>query len=76
MQVQLELIKDRTMHDMIDRGVRGGISVISHRRATANNPNMTSFDTTKPSSFIIYLDANNLYGHVSIINDVLITAKL
>ena len=56
------------MHDMIDRGVRGGISVISHRRATANNPHMSSFDINKPTSYIIYFDANNLYGHVSIIN--------
>ena len=47
---------------MVKHGTRGGVSTISHRYAQANNKYMPSFDASKPSSFIAYLDANNLYG--------------
>ena len=47
---------------MFERGIGGGISHISKRYASANNKYMKDFDETKPSSFIQYLDANNLYG--------------
>jgi hypothetical protein len=45
---------------MVKSGMRGGISVISKRYAKANNPYMKSYDETKPSSYIVYLDANGL----------------
>ena len=47
---------------MFERGIRGGISHISKRYAEANNTYMDNYDPDKPSSFIQYLDANNLYG--------------
>ena len=47
---------------MFEQGKRGGISHISKRYAEANNKYMKDFDETKPSTFIQYLDANNLYG--------------
>ena len=48
---------------MIESGIRGGIATISLRHAKANNEYLgAEFDPTKDSTFISYLDANNLYG--------------
>ena len=60
--IELELISDVDMYLMIERGLRGGMSVISHRKAEANNKYMTSYDPEKPSKYITYLDANSLYS--------------
>jgi len=61
--VELELLTDYDMLLMIKDGIRGGISTISNRYGVANNRFMgESFDKRKQSSFITYLDANNLYG--------------
>ena len=60
--IELELISDVDMYLMIERGLRGGMSVISHRTAEANNKYMKSYDPDKPSKFITYLDANSLYS--------------
>jgi hypothetical protein len=62
-KVKLELLTDPDMFLMVEKGIRGGISVISNRYSVANNKYMgPSYDETKPSKFITYLDANNLYG--------------
>ena len=47
---------------MFEKGIRGGITHISKRYAEANNKYMKDFNPDKPSTFIQYLDANNLYG--------------
>lgn len=60
--VSLEQITDIDIYQMIEQGLRGGVSVISHRYAEANNKYVDGYDETKPSSYITYLDANNLYG--------------
>ena len=56
------LIVKRTMSLMIEEGIRGGICHAVHRYAKANNRYMKNYDTSKESSYIQYLDANNLYG--------------
>ena len=45
----------------IEKGSRGGISYIYKRYAKANNKCMSDYDSDKTSTFITYLDKNNLY---------------
>ena len=42
--------------------MRGGVSTVFHRYAEANNKYLPNYDPEKESSYISYLDANNLYG--------------
>ena len=59
---ELQLLKDYDMLMMFEQGIRRGISHISKRYAEANNKYMKDYDESQPSTFIQYLDANNLYG--------------
>ena len=62
-QVRLELLTDPNMLLMFEHGIRGGITQAVHCYASANNPYMESlYDPEKESSYLQYLDANNLYG--------------
>ena len=62
-KVQLQLIRNPTIFNMIERGIRGGMSVITHRLAHANNKYLPQqYDAELPESYCVYLDANNLYG--------------
>ena len=61
--IRLELLLDPDMLLMFERGIRGGITQFVHRWAAASNPYMGSeHDKSKPTKYLQYLDANNLYG--------------
>ena len=59
---ELQLLHDYDMLMMFERGIRGGMTHIAKRYAEANNKYMDNYDSIKPSAYIHYLDANNLYG--------------
>jgi len=60
--VQLDLITDPEMYLMLENSICGGISTITNHYAKANNPLMDDYDASKPTTYITYLDENNLYG--------------
>ena len=49
---------------IFEKGLTGGISQATYRYATANNKYIPNNDSQQLSSFLMYLDANNLYGWV------------
>ena len=62
-KIRSELLLDPDMLLMFERGIRGGITQSIHRWAKANNPYMGSeYNPHKPTRYLQYLDANNLYG--------------
>ena len=60
--IKLERISDIDKYLFIDKGLKGGISYIVKRHARANNKYTENYDHKKASTFITYLDMNNLYG--------------
>ena len=60
-KVKLELLTDYDMVLMIEKGIRSGICQAAYRYAKANNKYIKNYNKNIESSFIEYLDANNLY---------------
>ena len=60
---KLEQIHQKEMYEMIEKGLRGGMTQCTYKKVEANNKYMNEqYDKSKSSSYINYLDANNLYG--------------
>ena len=61
--IKLKLLTDPDMLLMFERGIRGGITQVVHKYASVNNKYMGDrFDPKSESSYLQYLDTNNLYG--------------
>ena len=61
--IKLKLLTNPDMLLMFERGIRGGIAQAVRKYALANNKYMGDrFDSKSESSYLQYLDANNLYG--------------
>ena len=61
--VKLELLTNANMLMLFEEGIRGGICTAIRYYAEANNKYMKNYDSTKKSIYLIYVDANNLYGY-------------
>ena len=61
--IKLELITDVDMLLMIEKGIRGGICHSVYRHAKVDNKYMKISGKNNESSYIIYMDTNNLYGY-------------
>ena len=60
--IELKKISDIDQYLFIEKALRGGIFYIAKRHSKANNKYCPDYDPKKPSTFISYLDMNNLYG--------------
>ena len=61
--IKLELLTDPDMLLMFEQGIRGGITQAVHKYASANNKYMgDKCNPNEDTTYLQYLDANNLYG--------------
>ena len=60
--VKLEYITDINQYTFIEKNIRGGVTTINHRHFKANNKYLDDYNPEIPSSYIHYIDCNNLYG--------------
>ena len=60
--IELQKISDTDKYLFIEKGTRGGVSYIAKQNAKANNKYVNDYNPEEPSTFITYLDKNNLYG--------------
>lgn len=61
-QVELDLITDINILNFVENSIRGGLTVSVKRYAESNDPHSHDYNPNLPESYIVYLDANNLYG--------------
>ena len=60
--IEIEKISDSNKYLFIEKELRGGVSYIAKRYAKANNKYLNDYDPKQPSTFISYIDMNNLYS--------------
>ena len=61
-EVILKLLTNTDMLLMVEKGIRGEMCHVTHRYAKKNHKYLKNFDKNIESSYLMYLDANNLYG--------------
>ena len=60
--IKLELMIDVDIFQFIENGMCGGVSCIANLHGKANNKYIKDYDKESPSKYVMYLDANNIYG--------------
>ena len=60
---KLELISDPGMYILFEKDMVDGVSYIFNRYSKASNKYLKSYDPKQESKYIIYFDANDLYGY-------------
>ena len=58
-KIDFELLCDPEQFHFVENSIRGGVSVVSHRHATANNEFVPNYKQNDPTSWILFVDANN-----------------
>ncbi|GFU97766.1 uncharacterized protein TNCV_2532391 [Trichonephila clavipes] len=61
-KIELEMLDHYNMVLMLEKGTKRNISQCCNRHGKANNKYMNNYDKNKESNYLMYLDANNLYG--------------
>ena len=61
-EVELKLITNMDEYLMVENGIRGGMTMVSHRYAKANNSQCPNYDPSKLKFWIMYEDMNALYS--------------
>ena len=59
---RVEPFTDPEMLHFVEKAIRGGVATISNRYCKPNNPYVEGYDSTQPSTYLAYVDCNNLYG--------------
>ncbi|CAI2169496.1 19726_t:CDS:2 [Funneliformis geosporum] len=59
---ELKLMTNMDEYLTVENGIRGGMTMASHRYAKANNPQCPNYESSKPNSWIMYEDMNALYS--------------
>ena len=62
-KIELKLLCDPKQFHFVENCIRGEVSVVSQRHATANNEFVPNYKPNDPTSWILFVDVNHLYGH-------------
>ena len=58
------MISDKDLLDKVEQSKRGGYTVVgTERYVKANNKYLEDYDEHIESTYLLYIDANNFYGH-------------
>ncbi|KAK3932353.1 hypothetical protein KUF71_012426, partial [Frankliniella fusca] len=60
--LEVELLTDGEMYRFFERASFGGFVTVANQHARANNKLCSSYDPSKPTSWLLYWDATSLYG--------------
>jgi len=64
-RAKIDLLTEQTQYEFVEKGIRGGFTFVNqhHPKVTAFAIDPISYNPTLPRHEMLYVDANNLYGH-------------